>query len=375
MQDTMGIRLRALAPESDEMMRLDALRFLAAMAIVFYHFRLQLVLDGTAEQVSNRLAGLEAAVDLFFFISGFVITRFYGGLNSARSYGQFVWKRLSRLYPLHLATMLSFIAIGVGATVLNLPLKQPKQFDAACIPDNLLLVQSLGFCRHPSLNLVSWSISAEMLLYLLFPVVILLRRRPAFLLLVAFTWFAVLALSPHNAGWTSWTYDGGFVRAVPSFLFGAACFGARGMLAKVPAAAMATWLTALLIVVAILAGAPGEVVVPMTYVTAALAIGADRQGPPARLTRWAAAGGTLTYSLYMLHPLVDIVFISMVGKKLLGLGGGALNAWVGLAVLVALAASYVSWQFFEMPLRRRIAALWPARRSGHETEVESKTPL
>ncbi|MGZ7029869.1 MAG: acyltransferase family protein, partial [Terriglobales bacterium] len=102
------VQLPKLVAESDEMPHLDALRFFAAMGIVVFHFKGHLPLGGAQASFTT----LRLLVDLFFVISGFVITYVYSSLSTFRQYRRFLVKRVARLWPLHLATASAMAAVG-----------------------------------------------------------------------------------------------------------------------------------------------------------------------------------------------------------------------------------------------------------------------
>lgn len=370
-----GGRLPRLTVQSEEMLRLDALRIIASVAIVVYHYKAALDLGPGAGWLLDRLQGLHAAVDLFFFISGFVISRYYSGLADAHAYRQFVWKRFARLYPLHLATLLAFLAIGVAAGAAGLAFRNPEQFDLACLPANLALVHALAACPHLTFNQPSWSISAEMTLYVCFPLVLALRRRPAVALAVGVVALALIARWGGVGGrpWYEWTWDLGVLRAAPSFLLGAVAYDYRATLARLPFAEPGMWLALLAACALMLAGGPSTALVLTLYGVVLLGIAADGSTAPSRVVRALAPWGTLTYSLYLIHPLVDIVFISMLGRKILHLGGWALDLWVLLAIGVAFALAYLSFFWFEGPSRRWLSGL--GARRPRRAAADLRTPL
>src|SRR5689334_1177120 len=88
---------------------LDLMRGVAALGVVLYHLG---GLGGAVPQPGGYLA-----VDLFFMLSGFVISHAYGAkLSAAWSPMQFMTVRLIRLWPLHLLGFLVTAAI-VGASL------------------------------------------------------------------------------------------------------------------------------------------------------------------------------------------------------------------------------------------------------------------
>ncbi len=104
---------------------LDALRGIAALSIVFWHWQHFFALDGDWQEGWSRdqeplfwlfkplyLQGW-AAVDLFFVLSGFVFFWLYGEAIREKRVGawRFALLRLSRLYPLHLVLLILVAAM------------------------------------------------------------------------------------------------------------------------------------------------------------------------------------------------------------------------------------------------------------------------
>jgi hypothetical protein len=93
---------------------LTSLRFFAALWVVLYHYWPKLdVRPSPRCWLSKGYLGVE----LFFVLSGFILCHVYlTALGEERfRYGSFLWNRLARVYPLHLATLLGMIALGVVA--------------------------------------------------------------------------------------------------------------------------------------------------------------------------------------------------------------------------------------------------------------------
>ena len=102
---------------------LDALRGIAALSVVFWHWPHFFIGTNHGTYDPTRLPLHEwtsllytkgyLAVDLFFSLSGFIFYWLYSRRVAEReiSAGKFGLLRFSRLYPLHFATLL-FVAIG-----------------------------------------------------------------------------------------------------------------------------------------------------------------------------------------------------------------------------------------------------------------------
>ena len=149
---------------------LTSLRFLAAFVVFIYHSQF------LANNL-NRFHFGEIGVGFFFLLSGFIMSYVYfQKLRKGNSHEvvKFYVARIAKLYPLHILTFLIslplvFSAYGViigGPTNWNL---------VGAAISNLTLTQAYSSNIETlySYNGVTWSISVEMLFYLLFPLIIL----------------------------------------------------------------------------------------------------------------------------------------------------------------------------------------------------------
>jgi hypothetical protein len=88
--------------------QLTGVRFVAAAWVVLYHYQIPLAAVGilTIPGVADVLRVGRLGVDLFFALSGFIITHTYlrrlGPALRARALLDFWWLRLARVYPVHL---------------------------------------------------------------------------------------------------------------------------------------------------------------------------------------------------------------------------------------------------------------------------------
>lgn len=150
---------------SNRLESLTSIRFFAAFFVVLSHLGF---LQGSSLEflfVEDGFIG----VTLFFILSGFVLTYSYQArfLQQKISYLDFFIRRLFRIYPLHLLTLI--LAIPLSLSLVNL---------LAFIP-NLLLIQSWIPIKsvYFSLNAPSWSISSELFFYACFPFLVVLSRK------------------------------------------------------------------------------------------------------------------------------------------------------------------------------------------------------
>ena len=90
---------------------LTAMRFFAAMWVVAMDYTPSLGL-GMSSLVAKGYLGVE----LFFVLSGFILSHVYMESFGERrfSYPDFLWARLARVYPVHLATL---VGLGLGSQI------------------------------------------------------------------------------------------------------------------------------------------------------------------------------------------------------------------------------------------------------------------
>jgi peptidoglycan/LPS O-acetylase OafA/YrhL len=204
-----------------ELQSLTSLRGIAAVTVVLYHSSfLAFNYAGGAPPWLWRRGSL--AVDLFFFLSGFILTHVYGRRldqdRSWRTIGRFLWARFSRIYPASLFTTVVFVlAFTVGNLLFPTGDSFIKQLIAALL---LMQVPSLD---KVIINSPSWSISAEWYAYLLFLFVISmiyrLRALTAAVVCVALlieiaVFHTIFSYKQPAEGW------GALVRASPEFAVG-----------------------------------------------------------------------------------------------------------------------------------------------------------
>jgi peptidoglycan/LPS O-acetylase OafA/YrhL len=149
---------------------LTGLRFLAAMGVVFFHFSLP-ILQGRSDLLLNLAGAGYIAVDLFYLLSGFILTYSYlsaeGTLLGSRR--NFYISRFARIYP---AYFLAFVLaapsdIATSLQVNHLATAIAKL--AVSAGSVLTLQQAWTPWTAWDWNYPAWSVSVEVFFYLLFP--------------------------------------------------------------------------------------------------------------------------------------------------------------------------------------------------------------
>ncbi|MBW8724655.1 MAG: acyltransferase [Inquilinus limosus] len=224
--------------DSEEIKPLTSSRGIAAFIVVLFHLQATIneLCDRAILPLSFRtdhigiISDGYIAVDFFFVLSGFIISRANGYLfeDSLRraDYGYFLTKRLGRLFALNVVTLVVLLPLEFlkyFTNVGNTPAFADTNTVAAWF-ENLFLVQTWFLGHGPSWNTVAWSISAEWAAYILYPIlfVILVRCPAAVLTLVVGAAIAGLAwlesISP--SGTLSLTDHGAVLRCLCGFTLG-----------------------------------------------------------------------------------------------------------------------------------------------------------
>jgi len=157
-----------------EFKALTGLRGVAALWVLLTHFHMKTALIIPQEQIFHPIIRLgNVAVDVFFVLSGFIITFVYHKIKSwgKKDIKTYVLKRVARIYPIHLVTLLIIVAMVVVANLLEI--KVDGNYSETVGIYHLLCLHSLPFVEYGHWNYPSWSISAEFLGYLLiFPITV-----------------------------------------------------------------------------------------------------------------------------------------------------------------------------------------------------------
>jgi peptidoglycan/LPS O-acetylase OafA/YrhL len=329
------------APRTGEIRTLTGLRVVAAAWVVLFHFHFT-ALDGVraaADALGPLVTAGALGVDLFFVLSGFVIAHTYldklGPALRIASTARFVWARACRIWPAY-AVVFSLFGVWLVARLvwgsddrIAFQAVQPVVSLSEYL-QQLVLVQLWDTPYFDGVSWVgpTWSISAEWLAYLLFPVAALvfhrLRDLPVALLaagslalMTPIAWAYLLTGSPYHP-W-SWA-----VRVLCGFGAGVlAQLVVRRMTAtgtpsehvrrraSAVAAALPLVVAAGLVAGELIGpGCGGAVLVLFPVLVGALAL-ADR-GPAMWLARPSSvSGGRMSYSLYLVHiPMFEVFWVA-----------------------------------------------------------------
>ncbi len=336
---------------------IQILRAIAALAIALLHA------FHDAEALARTLGisfamrdrwPLEAGVDLFFVISGFVMVYASRDMfGSTASVLPFMRRRAARIIPIYWAVTIVYIVIALGGLG---PVNRTKP-DGWEIAASFLFIPWLsgpGPLTQPVYTL-GWTLNYEMFFYVLFALVLPLRRAVAVPLLMGVLMALVLAgqfIPASQVQLHFWTRS-----IVLEFGFGIligqmALSGVRptrGLALVLAVAALALLALTKLMPHLVIDRALNYGLPAALIVIAALAFNDIRVENP--LARLGVKLGDASYAIYLLHP-----FVLRGVAVAAGLALARASPWLYIAVCLALVCvvSYAAWRWFERPLTQAL---------------------
>lgn len=137
------------------LLELDALRGIAALAVVFYHYLYRYDEIYKHENISVGWAKFgELGVELFFMVSGFVI---FWTLNRVQRPFDFIVSRFSRLYPAYFVAAIASFSI---ISIFGLP---GREISIQYAVLNLLMFHE--YLKVPHIDGVYWTLTVELTFY------------------------------------------------------------------------------------------------------------------------------------------------------------------------------------------------------------------
>ncbi len=347
---------------------LTGMRGLAAWFVVLFHTRITLV--GTLPDWLLRLAEKGyLAVDLFFILSGFVLWHTYGdrlhGTGLAGAW-RFWGRRIARIWPLHAVVLTVFVAL---ALVLAITGRDTGMYPWAELPFHYLLVQNWGFTPVLSWNDPAWSISCEMGAYVLFPAVAAVapwsQMRTGVLvvvgaLLLGAVWFYFAVQGSRTLGFEIPRL--GLARCLLEFWLGNVLRLLWGRWRHIPNVATGAWAAMIcLLEGGVVLHLPETSFIPGCFAALIFALSLDT-GKPARVLGGRVLNylGEISYSTYLVHYLLFVLFkLAFIHGKL-ALGAGQLAAFTGIVFV----ASVVLYHGVEKPAQGWLNGLAARRWRG-----------
>ena len=399
-----------------EIRSLTGLRAVAATWVVLFHFRS--LLTPYLDQLPFVRPLLDAGwigVELFFVLSGFVIARRYldevGARPTPAVVGRFLWNRVARVWP---AWAVLTVIMGGCIWTLRATGRDADVLAAHPDADVVTMLRQLSMTQMwgeddligASYLTPGWSISAEWLAYLAFPLLAVLFRRLRRLHPCVNFALAHVAIAPLVVI----SYRTGPLDSAQNWLLRIACAFTAGMLLALALrdlrtssllrawAARLSWATPLFVVLVCAwatwrAGGDPEVdfhgVAVVVFPTLIAALAVTDRGAAAWLARPALVyGGRISYCLYLVHFAVLEMVLTVAWQRpesRFQLTPG-LALLMPLLILVAFGLSAVLHHAVEEPCQRllvsaprrfarRVAQGHGSRRAGRSPESRTIIPV
>jgi peptidoglycan/LPS O-acetylase OafA/YrhL len=367
-------RAGAAAPRTRQRLYfLDALRLVAALAVLSWHYLGMQKFTGIWHGKAGTLMPTGHAlslygwlgVQLFFLISGFVICMTCWG----RSVGDFVTSRVTRLFPAY------WVGVLLTGAVLYF---SPQRWGQDTTRPTLTRVLTNLTMTHAPMNVsdvdpVYWTLWTELRFYVLFGVVVALGVTYRRVLAFCGIWGFLSLLAPQSnlplldsivQSQYSWYFIGGIVLYL-MYRFGAnlLLWGMLGFcwlmaqnrieatvqINSTWAGEKLSWKVAALLVTAFFA------------VMAATALGAFNWVR----WRWVASAGALTYPLYLIHQQVGFEVITRLSRRM------SPHATLAVTVALMLVGAWLIHRLVERPLapllKRGMAASFASMRRAAQS--------
>ena len=372
--------MKAVEKVSRGIPSLTGVRGVAAIWVFLTHFYglAALVLHAPTLLHSVFLFNGFRGVDLFFVLSGFILMHVHADqFQSIRGSDlrHFFVTRFFRIYPLNTVVLLSVLAVVVlvpGYVAANRQWVDPRfayrshNLSWPGFVQTLLLVQSCTVLKLGEWNIVSWTLSAEVLGYLLFPLMAwtILREHSAIWCIaygtISLTLLTILLFGAHHAN-NNPTGTFGSVRMIFCFATGIAMNRAYQLTSDRWMSAATPLTVAACVFIAVTWLKPVAPVLD-AFGFAALILGlAYQRGPVDAMlaSRPLLFLGRISFSFYLVHFLIISFVAWSVGDWLAAQPSGIRVAGLGGVIVLCVGAGLMCYELIEKPsqkLGRRLAA-------------------
>ncbi|MER8660968.1 acyltransferase [Mesorhizobium sp. M1148] len=351
-------------------LNLDAIRGVAAISVMLYHFSPFLA-------AGKVLPSSYLAVDLFFLLSGFVIAHAYDRkIENGMGFGTFLAIRLIRLYPLYLAgTLLGFFYLIVKNRLIPAEY-MPISEIGTMLTTGMFFIPLVSDAYHTifPLNPASWSLFFELIVNIAYVAVFFLLTKRVLTVLIAVSLvllvIASIVAGTLDFGMTGSTIISGLPRVCFSFFLGVLlCRSMTRYQSGLGFLRRGWWVEgaiALTLIVFAIAPAGGARVAYdlacVVFVFPALVVVGTIAPTAPRLSGLYGWLGRISYPIYIIHtPLLMI--IAGAGKAA-AIDPFAHHPWFGIVMAVSvIVIADIATRLYDEPLRRFLQRLMLRKRA------------
>jgi peptidoglycan/LPS O-acetylase OafA/YrhL len=361
---------------NDTIYLLEILRFIACIGVILYHYQHFITYRGSQYIPSEipfeqyfgwfyRNGG--SGVQVFWCLSGIIFAHVYQTRIADReiSIPQFIWRRFSRLYPLHVLTLLivaGLIVVLRGATDLTYFTYEFNDMKHLLL--NVVFANYWGFQSGTSFNGPVWSVSIELIAYFVFVIIAFSIR----LLPLKLHTPIVFLISWSVGYWWAQRQITGPSSFIPTcialFMVGAIVYTVWTLIPDVVALVLFAYLVADYMRAGAVHTALLKLQLPFTSLMVALLIAlialSNSYGKIELCKSFAIRLGSLTYAMYMIHFPIQFVMVILSESIYLF---DFHNQFVFLTFFgLVVGISFICHDRFELPVQRRLRLVFPNSR-------------
>jgi peptidoglycan/LPS O-acetylase OafA/YrhL len=335
---------------------LDALRGIAAMCVVLYHFSHGKHMPAAAQAMPWLETGFafgHLGVAVFFVLSGVVMaTAVHRVTMTAGNAVQFLKRRFIRLTPPY------YVALAVGVTLVAIKMRmgEPPKVDIGWRSVLSHLVYAQDLLKHANIVDVFWTLVIEVQFYVAFALLWCFADRglggvgevqPQPLRRERLAWALALFALPWPLGWIDTpVWPGGFLPFWYIFMGGVLCaFGISSGRAR---AALPACLYAVVMIVNGLITTNGASLTGGLTIVFVLLMSRQPAIESALKLPWLQRLGMVSYSLYLVHVPVTGLVMRLI-RRGLGDGLGADVVGLGATLVVCLLLAALMHRSLELP--------------------------
>lgn len=342
---------------------LTGIRGFAALWVVLHHALPAYPFLSNHFIINNFLRKGWLGVDLFFILSGFVISYVHQHEFKTLQFYRFktfLLLRLSRIYPAHFATLLSLVPIVCMSQLLFNYHSSIDQFSLSKFFYSLFLLNGWGFNGSDGWNIPSWSVSSEWFAYLCFPFIAFLlcklKSAKSYLVLIVLIYVILfslaIVLNDAHKFMLSWHLT--LIRVSSEFLTGCCLFNincksepssTKDYMVLISIVSMG-----ILCILSIASIFDGVIIIIFTF----LIYGLSKAGPITTklfANRTMLYLGRISYSIYLVHDIV-LMTSNQIIKKTIGQSGLTLQVLLFLSyIALTIIFAHLLFNLIEEPIR------------------------
>ena len=335
---------------------IELLRFLTSISVVLYHYRhffgpYNSSSDLNYKDISASLPFFDFlkiiyehgifGVHVFYTISGFVFAHIYINTNKKINAKNFFVNRFARLYPLHFATLILITALQYFSFIKYNSFQIIEINDLYHFLLNIFFVSSWGFESGHSFNAPIWSVSVEVGIYIFFSLLLSLINRFRFYFVI---FISMLLLIVDKMG----ILDTLFLECARLFFSGTLiyflCKNEKYNLIFLP-------LSLLLIILSFVGNFKTFLFCPSLLL---FFVSIEPYIKRIDIQNFFKLLGNLTYSLYLLHLPVQIIFLLVFTYLNIPDNIFIKDYFLILFFVTIIISSYHCFRIYEKPLNKNI---------------------